>query len=96
MASKEPKDSSSDSRPQPHQSPTDMISRNEFLLWKLRSEIRRMKEESARLKDAPPPPPDTEGEADPEKILKDAREQLEYLKRTGGLRDPRPQRGSAP
>lgn len=94
MASKEPKDRSSDSRPQPNQSPTDMISRNEFLLWKLRSEIRRMKEESARLKDAPLPPPDQEEDVDPEKILKDAQEQIDYLKRTGGLRDSKPERGT--
>jgi hypothetical protein len=73
-----------------------MISRNEFLLWKLRSEIRRMKEESARLRDAPPPPPDREDEVDPERILRDAQEQIEYLKRTGGLRDTKPERGSVP
>ena len=96
MATPRKDGSSREPRRPPEQSPTDMINRNEFLLFRLKSEIDRLKEQSARRAKGSADPASAEGAPDPAKLLREAREQIEFLRRTGGIsreKRPRPQGG---
>ena len=83
MADPESHDPGSEKR-KARQSPTDIINRNEFLLFRLQSELKRLKAESASAKEESTRVLRSE-DADPEKILREANEEIELLKRRGAL-----------
>ena len=81
-------DAADDDESPPRQSPTDMINRNDFILFRLQGELERLKTEAAKTKEgsarsAPAGRDDEDDEQpdDPTEILERARQQIESLRK---------------